>query len=137
MMNSKFFATGGYQLLACIMILCLVACASHQNDDGKAMSIAVKTIDIVPGDMLYGEPVARVEVTESEQLVLYANGRRAIERQLCDGVAHGTTKAWYPDGTLRYIQTYTDGLLDGRSTMYDETGRVTSDTTWMAGARVP
>lgn len=66
--------------------------------------------------------------THSMQRVAYPSGQTRWEFQARDGVPHGTSHTYHPDGAVRSVGAYRNGRKHGLFIYYDAQGRIESKT---------
>ena len=66
---------------------------------------------------------------------LYENGQTAVEHPIKNGMRHGITKGWYPDGRLFEIRPLRKGRLHGVLKQWDNKGNLKTSY-WIRGKPV-
>ena len=76
-----------------------------------------------------GQYVPSIPVDDKMQKVIayYSNGKKSIEYNVVNGVAHGVMKAWYPDGAIMEENSRFHGDYDGEQKEFYPNGNVQSD----------
>lgn len=76
------------------------------------------------------------ELLNGEYLVFTRDKKLITKGEIEKGLRIGIWKNWYKDGTLKSVQNYSKGSLDGESTFYNEQGELITSFQYRQGEKV-